>query len=162
LVEDRVGEASLRVISILVAVAHLVMVSGCSQVVQVDRGEVAQSDELKNVTVRTAGGDIYFFEEAVVYSDSLRGLAQETKRVYLEGGEVSERVIELPARIAIEDIEQLSVRQRSWGKTLLLIAGAAAVVGAIVLITSQSDEPTDPGDGSGGGKPPLPPVSNQP
>ena len=152
----------MRILAVLVAVAHLVMVSGCSQVVQLDRGEIADKEELKNVTIRTKSGDIYFFEHADVFSDSLRGHAQETKRVYLEGGEVSERVIELDTRVALTDIEQLSVQKRSWGKTLLLVAGAAAVVGAIVLITSQSEDPVDPGDGSGGGKPPLPTGSSGP
>jgi hypothetical protein len=153
---DRVGEDSLRFIALLVAVAHLVMVSGCSQVVQIDRDEAVQQSDLKNVTIRTKSGDMLFFENAAVYSDSLRGFAQETKRVYLEGGEVSERVVEREARVALTDIEQLSLRKRNWGKTALLVLGAAAVVGAIVLITSQSDDPVDPGDGSGGGKPPLP------
>jgi hypothetical protein len=156
------GRISLRFIAVLVAFAHLVMVSGCSQVVQLERDEVAQKGDLKNVTIRTKSGNIFYFENAAVFSDTLRGQAQETQRVYLEGGEISETTVDRNVRLALTDIEQLTVRERNWGKTGLLVLGALAVVGAIVLITSQVKDDDSTGGNGSGGKPPLPPVGPGP
>ena len=122
-----------------------------------ERGDVASQDELKNVTIRTRTGELFYFDSAVVFGDSLRGKAQETQTVYLEGGGVSELSVDRTVKVSVDDIEQMTIRKTNWGKTALLFLG---VVGGVALITlaasSGGDDPVDPGDGSGGGKPPPP------
>jgi len=145
----------VRVIRRLVAALYLVSATGCSQMVQVPKEDALRQKELKDATVRTRAGEVYTFETATVVGDSLSGTAQERRTVYLEDGETREVVEERSVRVALADVEDLSVRKRSWKRVGLWSLAAAGVAGAIAAAASQNSGSSS-GGGSGGGKPPGP------
>jgi hypothetical protein len=139
----------------VVAALYLLSATGCSQIVQVPKDDALRQKELKDATVRTRTGDVYFFETASVIGDSLSGTAQERRTVYLEDGDSREVVDERAVRVALTDVEDLSVRKKSWKRVGLWSLAAAGVAGAIAVAASQNSG-TSSGGGSGGGKPPGP------
>jgi hypothetical protein len=122
-------------------------------VTQVPREEWTQSGKLDDATIRTRGGEVYYFEHAAFAGDTLRGFAQETRTVFLEGGEVQEVVEAHEVKLAVAEIEQMTVRRRDWKKGGLWALAAAGVAGAIAIVAGSDDDPAG-GGGSGGGKPP--------
>ena len=154
----------MRVISLLVGTSLLFSTTGCSQIIQLSTEDVVSQDEIKNITLRTRTGEVYYFEKATVRADSLIGQAQETRTVYLEGGETSEISINRNVVLALDHIEQMQTRKRNYGQTALIVLGALAIAAGIVLLASSSGQSDDgEGGGSGGGKPPpLAPTDLEP
>lgn len=136
----------MRVLRLAVAAVWLFTATGCSQVMLVPKSDAMRAGELKNATVRTRSGEVYYFERAAVSADSLCGLAQETRAVYLAGGELQEVTEERQVYLALEDVEQLSVSKRNWKRAGLWALGLAAAAGAIAVAADQNS-----GDASGGG-----------
>jgi hypothetical protein len=136
------------------AAVVLASTTGCSQAMLVPKSDAMRAGELKDATVRTRTGEVYFFEHAAVTADSLSGFAQETRAVYLAGGELQEVTEDRQVHLALADVEQLSVTKRNWKRAGLWALAIAAVAGAIVLVADQSSS-----DAEGGGyaPPPKPP-----
>jgi hypothetical protein len=147
-------EVGLRVLRLLVAAVWLATATGCSQVMLVPKADAMRAGELKNATVRTRTGEVFFFERAGVSADSLSGFAQETRAVYLAGGELQEVTEERQVYLALADVEQLSVAKRDWKRAGLWALGLAAAAGAIAVVAEQNSN----SDTSGGnyGTPPKP------
>jgi hypothetical protein len=145
----------LRVFRLLLAAVWLATTTGCSQAQLVAKADAMRAGELKNATVLTRTGETYFFERAAVTADSLSGFAQETRAVYLAGGELQEVTEDRQVYLALADVEQLSVAKRDWKRAGLWALGIAAVAGAIVVIAGQSSN--DDASGGGDGRPPKPP-----
>ena len=146
----------MRFLSAVVAAAFLAASSGCSQVVQLAPTDLAAAQELKNLTVRTRTGEVYFFEKARVADANVSGYAQETKAVYMTGAQVEYLTDYRDVSLRLEQVEQATLRERNLGKTLLLGGVLAAGLTAIVLVAASSSASPSEGDGGGGGKPPLP------
>ncbi len=143
----------MKAFRIILAAGYLVAATGCSQISEVPKSDAMRAGELKNATVRTRTGEVYFFERARVDADSLSGFAQERSTVYLPGGDVTEVTQDRQVYLALADVEQLTVQKRSWGHTGLwaLVIGGAA--GAVALVASQSNN-SKPATGGGDGRPP--------
>jgi hypothetical protein len=148
----------MRFLSAGVALLTLFATTGCSQIVQLEPTDLAAAQEIKNLTIRTRTGEVYFFESARVAEETLSGFAQETKAVYVSGAQVEYVTDYRDVQLRVAQVEQATVRQRNWGKTALLVGVVAAGVAAVVLLaTSSGSDESDSGDG-GGGKPPLDPA----
>ena len=144
----------MRFLRVVMAALVLAGTTGCSQVALVPKSDAMRAGELTNATVRTRTGETFFFERAAVTADSLSGFAQETRAVYLAGGELQEVTEERQVHLALADVEQLSVTKRDWKRAGLWALGIAAVAGAIAVVADQSSS-----DASSGGyaPPPKPP-----
>lgn len=145
----------MRILSAVVAATAFFTLSGCSQVVQLEPSQISTESELKNLTVRTRTGEVYFFEEARVAGETVVGHAQETKAVYTTGAQVEYITEYRDVTLRIEQVEQATLRERNWGKTLLFAGVLAGAITAIVLVASSSSADETNG-GDGGPKPPLP------
>ena len=71
--------AILAAASVFVAVSQLFLASGCSQVIHMERGDVASQDELKNVTIRTRTGELFYFDSAVVFGNHVTHVDTDAK-----------------------------------------------------------------------------------
>lgn len=145
----------MRFLSWGVAAITLFAATGCSQVVQLETTDFTGAGELKNLTVRTRTGEVYFFETAQMAGETVAGYAQETKAVYVSGAEVEYVTDYRDVSLRVEQIEQATVRQRNWGKTVLL-AGTLLVGVAVVVVAATSSGGQDPEPGDGGGPKPPP------
>lgn len=145
----------MRVLRVLIALAILFSAGGCSQVTMVPKSDAAQARELKNATVRTRTGEVYYFDRAAVSADSLSGFAEETRTVYLTGGEMQEITQDRQVFLALDDVEQITVSKRDWTRAGLWALGIGAAVGVVAVVAAQNS----PSDASGGGyaPPPKPP-----
>ena len=146
----------MRILSAVVAAAVLSATSGCSQITQLQPSQLTTESELKNLTVRTRTGEVYFFETARVAGETLAGHAQETRAVYTSGAEVQYVTEYRDVSLRIAQVEQATVRERNWGKTILFAGVVAGVITAIVVVAASSSSSGDDGGDGGGGKPPLP------
>jgi hypothetical protein len=138
--------------SIFLTTGLLVPQTGCSRVQQVPREEWVGSGTIDEATVRTRSGEVYYFERASVAADTLHGFAQETRTVFLEGGEVQEVTEAREVHVPVADVEQMTVRRRDWKRGGLWALAAAGIAGAIAVVAGSDDDVS--GGGSGGGKPP--------
>lgn len=144
----------MRFLRAVMAALVLASTTGCSQVTLVPKSDAMRAGELTNATVRTRTGETFYFERATVSADSLSGFAQETRAVYLAGGELEEVTEDRQVHLALADVEQLSVTKRDWKRAGLWALGIAIVAGAIIVVADASSS-----DASGGGyaPPPKPP-----
>ncbi len=87
-----------------------------------------EKNEPNQVRVTTMDGRVLELDSPTVQGDSLTGsIAGEQQPM-----------------VAIAEIERLEFRGSNVGLTVLSIAGAAAIVLAIILATNPSDEPASP------------------
>ena len=122
--------------------------TGCTALREIPRGEYAALPERKDVRIHTRDGLVYEFDYARILSDSLVGFRRRDVEGSLEDF--------ASHRVALEDIDQLSVRGVDWYRTGLVGGGAlvAIVIGGLSAAgRNKSDQPT-----SGGGK--ITPESN--
>ncbi len=143
----------MSVFRILLAIAVLAASTGCSQVRTVPMADLSQKGEVRDATVRTKSGEVYYFERARVAADTLSGFAQERRTVYLPGGDVQEVAEEHQVYVPVADVEQLSVKTHSWGRAGLWALTLGGVVGALAFVMGQSSQSSGQSGGGNYGPP---------
>ena len=141
----------MKVFRMLFAGLYLLTATGCSQMVQVPRDQALRDGDLRDATVRTRTGEVYYFDRATASGDSLSGFATAERTVFLEGGEIQTVEEQKEVHLAFSDIEDLSVKKRNWKRAGLWGLAAAGVAGALAVVSNQNSSGGD-GGGSGGGK----------
>jgi len=138
--------------SAILVVATLA-VTGCSSMAQVPRGEFAAEPVRKGVLVRTADGEQFSFDRAVISADTLTGIGFQQRTVVLADGQPSVEEIATEVRLPLEKIVSLQQRRRDWGRTAKWGLGAAGAAAFVIAVgTNSADEPpANPGGGRGPG-----------
>ena len=113
-----------RCIALLLSLTTL---AGCQRWTTVESpiASTVERNEPGRVRITTSDGRVFELDSPTVQGDSLAGSI---------GGEPGPMV-------AIADIQKLEFRGTNVGLTVLSIAGAAAIVVAIILATNPSDLP---------------------
>jgi hypothetical protein len=141
---------------VVLAAAYLAAAAGCTTIREIPTADAVHLGSLKGATVRTRTGEVYYFDRARVAADTLSGLAQERRSVFLAGGDVQEVTEEHQVYVALADIEQLTVAQRDWkraGLWALVIGGGAGAIGVAAAQNSGNSATQGGGFGTKPGDP---------
>ena len=134
----------------LVLCGLVLLANGCTSLREIPRGEYAAQPERRDVRIHTRDGLVYEFDYARVQGDSLIGFRRrEVEGSFDEFG---------TARVALDDVDQLSSRGVDWYRTGLVGGGVllAVIVGGLSAAgRGGNGEPS-----SGGGK--IPPAIAHP
>ena len=137
----------------ILVVSSLAVTAGCSSLAQVPRSEFAAEPLRKGVLVRTADGEQFSFDRAVITADTLTGVGYQQRTVVLADGQPSVEEIATEVRLPLERIVSLQQKRRDWGRTAKWGLGAAGAAAFVIAVgTNSADEPpANPGGGRGPG-----------
>lgn len=136
----------------ILVVSSLAAATGCSSMAQVPRSEFAAEPERKSVLVRTADGEEFAFDRALISADTLTGVGYQQRTVVDKDGEPTIEEIATQVQIPLERITSLSQKKRDWGRTAKWGLGAGAAAAFVIAVgsaTGDGDDGAGPGPGKG-------------